>query len=151
MPNIIIMIIASNASEFWFIYIYNVGSQNWSEYSVSIWLCDYYLWFPFIIPLSLSASLQVSASQLNPPVHKAQLLLLAENATEKSKWIKALTELRKIIQKNLLADRSVFRVKEVISNPPVPLPKVQCADIIGQIFLIFFYLFWRKDKNLTFL
>ncbi|XP_071833559.1 serine/threonine-protein kinase MRCK alpha-like isoform X2 [Apostichopus japonicus] len=74
----------------------------------------------------------VSASQLNPPVHKAQLLLLAENATEKSKWIKALTELRKIIQKNLLADRSVFRVKEVISNPPVPLPKVQCADIIDS-------------------
>ncbi|PIK62688.1 hypothetical protein BSL78_00382 [Apostichopus japonicus] len=66
----------------------------------------------------------VSASQLNPPVHKAQLLLLAENATEKNKWIKALTELRKIIQKNLLADRSVFRVKEVISNPPVPLPKI---------------------------
>lgn len=75
---------------------------------------------------------KVSASQLNPPVHKAQLLLLAENANEKTKWIKALTELRKIIQKNLLPDRSVFRAKEVISNAPVPLPRVQCADIIDS-------------------
>lgn len=46
--------------------------------------------------------------------------MLADSETDKSKWIGALTELHRILRKNQLRDKSVFKVMEAYdSNLPL--------------------------------
>ncbi|XP_070576625.1 serine/threonine-protein kinase MRCK alpha-like isoform X2 [Ptychodera flava] len=73
---------------------------------------------------------RVTASQLNPPGLRAQILLLADSEQDRIKWVGALTELRKVLVKNKLPDRSVYRAKEVYDSS-LPLIRVaQCAAIV---------------------
>ena len=75
---------------------------------------------------------QVSATQLDPPGITAQLLLLADSENEKNKWVNALTELQKILRRNLLPDKAVLRAKELF-DAAMPLVKISnCADIVGE-------------------
>ncbi|XP_077861643.1 serine/threonine-protein kinase MRCK beta [Saccoglossus kowalevskii] len=72
---------------------------------------------------------RVTASQLQQGA-KAQILLLADTENDRIKWVGALSELHKVLKKNKLPDRSVFRAREVCDNS-LPLIRVaQCAAVV---------------------
>ena len=74
---------------------------------------------------------QISATQLDPGL-TAQLLLLADSENEKNKWVNALTELQKILRRNLLPDKAVIRAKELF-DAAMPLVKIShCAAVLGK-------------------
>ena len=45
-----------------------------------------------------------------------QCLMLADSESEKTKWVVALNELHRILKKNKLPDKTVFRCREVLDN-----------------------------------
>ncbi|XP_078000792.1 serine/threonine-protein kinase MRCK alpha-like isoform X2 [Glandiceps talaboti] len=73
---------------------------------------------------------RITASQLNPPGLKAQLLLLADTENDRIKWVGALSELHKVLKKNKLPDRSIYKAREVYDSS-LPLIRVaQSAAIV---------------------
>ena len=59
---------------------------------------------------------RVTTSLMDPPGVRHQCLMLADTESEKTKWVVALNELHRILKKNKLPDRSVFRCREVLDN-----------------------------------
>ncbi|XP_013414269.1 serine/threonine-protein kinase MRCK alpha isoform X3 [Lingula anatina] len=59
---------------------------------------------------------RVTTSQLHPPGSKHAVLMLAENESDKQRWVGALNELHKILRKNKIPDKSVFQAKEVYDS-----------------------------------
>ena len=45
-----------------------------------------------------------------------QCLMPADSESEKTKWVVALNELHRILKKNKLPDKTVFRCREVLDN-----------------------------------
>ncbi len=66
---------------------------------------------------------------MNPPGLKNHTLMLAETETEKTKWVVALNELHRILKRNNLPCRTVYRAKELVDNT-VTLAKTASAGAI---------------------
>ena len=49
--------------------------------------------------------------------------MLADNESEKAKWVVALTELHRILKRNNLPNTAIFKVNEILDNS---LPLVRC-------------------------
>ena len=52
---------------------------------------------------------RVTTSLMDPPGIRHQCLMLADSESEKTKWVVALNELHRILKKNKLPDRYVFK------------------------------------------
>ena len=52
---------------------------------------------------------RVTTSLMDPPGVRHQCLMLADTESEKTKWVVALNELHRILKKNQLPSRIVFR------------------------------------------
>jgi len=59
---------------------------------------------------------RVTTSLMDPPGVRHQCLMLADTESEKTKWVVALNELHRILKKNNLPSRIVFRCREVLDN-----------------------------------
>ncbi|KAK4005018.1 hypothetical protein OUZ56_006742 [Daphnia magna] len=59
---------------------------------------------------------RVSTSMMDPPGLRNHLLMLADTESEKTKWVVALNELHRILKRNKLPNRAVFKPKEVMDN-----------------------------------
>ncbi|CAG0890751.1 unnamed protein product [Cyprideis torosa] len=59
---------------------------------------------------------RVTTSNMDPPGWQTQTLMLAESQSEKTKWVLALNELHRILKRNKLPNRTVFKAKEVVDN-----------------------------------
>merc|ERR1719328_273803 len=59
---------------------------------------------------------RVTTSLMDPPGVRHQCLMLADTESEKTKWVVALNELHRILKKNSLPSRIVFRCREVLDN-----------------------------------
>merc|ERR1719282_1204076 len=59
---------------------------------------------------------RVTTSLMDPPGVRHQCLMLADTESEKTKWVVALNELHRILKKNQLPSRIVFRCREVLDN-----------------------------------
>nr|CAD7440144.1 unnamed protein product [Timema bartmani] len=53
---------------------------------------------------------------MDPPGVKNHTLMLADTESEKTKWVVALSELHRILKRNNLPNRTVFRAKELLDN-----------------------------------
>ena len=100
--------------------------------------------------MSFYVIFQISATQLDPGL-TAQLLLLADSENEKNKWVNALTELQKILRRNLLPDKAVIRAKELF-DAAMPLVKIShCAAVLGKpAFWFWIGIFFTKCENCNF-
>ncbi|XP_052270982.1 serine/threonine-protein kinase MRCK alpha-like isoform X3 [Dreissena polymorpha] len=59
---------------------------------------------------------RVTTSELNPPGSKHSVLMLAENETERQRWVGALNELQKLLRRNKLPFKFIFQAQEVYDN-----------------------------------
>lgn len=61
-----------------------------------------------------------------------QCLMLADSESEKTKWVVALNELHRILKKNKLPDRTVFRCREVLDNTVSVIKNALSACLIDR-------------------
>ncbi|EJD74026.1 AGC/DMPK/GEK protein kinase, variant [Loa loa] len=67
------------------------------------------------------------------PVSRQYTLLMADNHEEKTKWVIALNELKSLLRRTKLVDKSAFMVKEVFDSITFrELRNAQCAAIIDK-------------------
>ncbi|KAL4238234.1 hypothetical protein ACF0H5_002946 [Mactra antiquata] len=59
---------------------------------------------------------RVTTSELSPPGSKHSVLMLAENETERQRWVGALNELQKLLRRNKLPCNFIFQAQEVYDN-----------------------------------
>ncbi|XP_055343191.1 serine/threonine-protein kinase MRCK alpha-like [Paramacrobiotus metropolitanus] len=59
---------------------------------------------------------KVTTTLVNPPGFSNQMLFLADNKGDKDKWIIALTELHRILRKNIIPTKTIFRPKEIVDE-----------------------------------
>ncbi|XP_049786774.1 serine/threonine-protein kinase Genghis Khan [Schistocerca cancellata] len=59
---------------------------------------------------------RITTSLMEPPGLKNHTLMLADTESEKTKWVVALSELHRILKRNNLPNRTVFRAKELLDN-----------------------------------
>ena len=75
---------------------------------------------------------RVTTSLMDPPGIRHQCLMLADSESEKTKWVVALNELHRILKKNKLPDRAVFRMKEVMDNTVTVIKNALSATPIDK-------------------
>jgi serine/threonine-protein kinase MRCK len=75
---------------------------------------------------------RVTTSLMDPPGVRHQCLMLADSESEKSKWVVALNELHRILKKNKLPDRAVFRCREVLDNTVNVIKNALSACLIDR-------------------
>jgi serine/threonine-protein kinase MRCK len=61
---------------------------------------------------------------------KNHTLMLAETESEKTKWVVALNELHRILKRNNLPCRTVYRAKELVDNTVTLTKSASCGAII---------------------
>lgn len=81
---------------------------------------------------SLGPYPQVTASQLTVPPATCTVLLLAESADERERWLQVLGELQRLLQDAQPRPRLVYTLKEAYDNGLPLLPHALCAAIIGE-------------------
>ncbi|XP_033608922.1 serine/threonine-protein kinase Genghis Khan [Cryptotermes secundus] len=59
---------------------------------------------------------RITTSLMEPPGLKNHTLMLADTESEKTKWVVALSELHRILKRNNLPNRTIFRAKELLDN-----------------------------------
>ncbi|XP_046400063.1 serine/threonine-protein kinase MRCK alpha isoform X1 [Ischnura elegans] len=59
---------------------------------------------------------RITTSLMDPPGMKNHTLMLADTESEKTKWVVALSELHRILKRNNLPNRTIFRAKELLDN-----------------------------------
>ena len=67
---------------------------------------------------------------MNPPGLKNHTLMLAETESEKTKWVVALNELHRILKRNNLPTRTVYRAKELVDNTVTVTKSACCGAIV---------------------
>ncbi|XP_023323712.1 serine/threonine-protein kinase MRCK alpha, partial [Eurytemora carolleeae] len=75
---------------------------------------------------------RVTTSLMDPPGIRHQCLMLADSESEKTKWVVALNELHRILKKNKLPDRTVYKCKEVMDNQVTVIKNALSACLIDQ-------------------
>ncbi len=75
---------------------------------------------------------RVTTSLMDPPGVRHQCLMLADSESEKTKWVVALNELHRILKKNCLPDRTVFRCREVLDNTVSIIKNALSACLIDR-------------------
>ncbi|XP_054426888.1 serine/threonine-protein kinase MRCK gamma isoform X2 [Pteronotus mesoamericanus] len=75
---------------------------------------------------------RVTASQLTVPPATCTVLLLAENESERERWLQVLGELQRLLLDARPRPRPVFTLKEAYDNGLPLLPHTLCAAIIDQ-------------------
>ncbi|VDN20973.1 unnamed protein product [Cylicostephanus goldi] len=66
-------------------------------------------------------------------MNRQYTLLMADSQEERKKWVIALNELKALLKKSRLADRSAFSVKEVFDVASLPSIRLaQCATVIDR-------------------
>ncbi len=75
---------------------------------------------------------RVTTSLMDPPGVRHQCLMLADSESEMTKWVVALNELHRILKKNRLPDRSVFRCREVLDNTVNVIKNALSACLIDR-------------------
>ncbi len=75
---------------------------------------------------------RVTTSLMDPPGVRHQCLMLADSESEKTKWVVALNELHRILKKNKLPDRTVFRCREVLDNTVSVIKNALSACLIDR-------------------
>lgn len=75
---------------------------------------------------------RVTTSLMDPPGIRHQCLMLADSESEKTKWVVALNELHRILKKNKLPDRTVYRCKEVMDNTVTVIKNALSATPIDR-------------------
>ncbi|CAG7822663.1 unnamed protein product, partial [Allacma fusca] len=73
---------------------------------------------------------RITTSLMNPPGLKNHTLMLAETEGEKTKWVVALNELHRILKRNNLPTRTVYRAKELVDNTVTVTKSASCGAII---------------------
>jgi hypothetical protein len=73
---------------------------------------------------------QITSSLMNPPGLRNHTLMLAETESEKTKWVVALNELHRILKRNNLPLRTVYRAKELVDNTVTAIKSASCGTII---------------------
>ena len=56
--------------------------------------------------------------------------MLAETENEKTKWVVALSELHRILKRNNLPTRTVYRAKELVDNTVPVVKNTGCGAVI---------------------
>ncbi|KJH48549.1 CNH domain protein [Dictyocaulus viviparus] len=80
-----------------------------------------------------TSQIQGSSSTDEGAAAKQYTLLMADSQEERKKWVIALNELKTLLKRSRLADRSAFNVKEVFDVTSLPSIRVaQCAVIIDR-------------------
>ncbi|ELU12542.1 hypothetical protein CAPTEDRAFT_156898 [Capitella teleta] len=79
---------------------------------------------------------KVMTSLISPPEVSHQVLMLADNEQDKRRWVGALSELHKVLRKNSIPDKSVFRVREVYDSQLALLVKTNAAAILDRDHLV---------------
>ncbi|XP_059087809.1 serine/threonine-protein kinase MRCK beta-like isoform X3 [Tigriopus californicus] len=75
---------------------------------------------------------RVTTSLMDPPGVRHQCLMLADSESEKTKWVVALNELHRILKKNKLPDRTVFRCREILDNTVTMIKNAMSACLIDR-------------------
>merc|ERR550532_2209624 len=75
---------------------------------------------------------RVTTSLMDPPGIRHRCLMLADSESEKTKWVVALNELHRILKKNKLPDRTVYRCKEVMDNTVTVIKNALSATPIDR-------------------
>jgi serine/threonine-protein kinase MRCK len=78
----------------------------------------------------ISCIFRITSSLMDPPGLKNQTLMLAETENEKTKWVVALSELHRILKRNNLPTRTVYRAKELIDHTHTVIKNTSCGAII---------------------
>lgn len=73
---------------------------------------------------------RITCSLMNPPGIRNHTLMLAETESEKTKWVVALNELHRILKRNNLPNRTVYRAKEIVDNTVTVIKSATCGAII---------------------
>uniref|UniRef100_A0A158PAC2 non-specific serine/threonine protein kinase n=1 Tax=Angiostrongylus cantonensis TaxID=6313 RepID=A0A158PAC2_ANGCA len=80
-----------------------------------------------------TSQIQGSSSTDESAATKQYTLLMADSQEERKKWVIALNELKTLLKRSRLADRSAFNVKEVFDVTSLPSIRVaQCAVVIDR-------------------
>ncbi|KAJ1349050.1 hypothetical protein KIN20_004491 [Parelaphostrongylus tenuis] len=80
-----------------------------------------------------TSQIQGSSSTDEGAATKQYTLLMADSQEERKKWVIALNELKTLLKRSRLADRSAFSVKEVFDVTSLPSIRVaQCAVVIDR-------------------
>ncbi|VDM51654.1 unnamed protein product [Angiostrongylus costaricensis] len=80
-----------------------------------------------------TSQIQGSSSTDESAATKQYTLLMADSQEERKKWVIALNELKTLLKRSRLADRSAFSVKEVFDVTSLPSIRVaQCAVVIDR-------------------
>ncbi|CAH1790920.1 unnamed protein product [Owenia fusiformis] len=73
---------------------------------------------------------RVSTSEMQGTQHS--VLMLADTENEKQRWVGALTELHKILWKNKLPNKAVFKAKQLYDNSLPLLKNILCTAILDS-------------------
>ncbi|KAK7790994.1 hypothetical protein R5R35_011454 [Gryllus longicercus] len=73
---------------------------------------------------------RITTSLMEPPGLKNHTLMLADTESEKTKWVVALSELHRILKRNNLPNRTVFRAKELLDNTLALIKNAMSGAII---------------------
>ena len=70
----------------------------------------------------------MTTSELNPPGTKHSVLMLAENETERQRWVGALNELQKLLRRNKLPKTvvSIFLDFKPLAVKTFKIPSLTC-------------------------
>merc|ERR1719471_2237180 len=80
----------------------------------------------------VSCIFRVTTSLMDPPGVRHQCLMLADSESEKTKWVVALNELHRILKKNKLPDKTVFRCREVLDNTVSMIKNALSACVVDR-------------------
>ena len=80
----------------------------------------------------VSCIFRVTTSLMDPPGVRHQCLMLADSESEKTKWVVALNELHRILKKNKLPDKTVFRCREVFDNTVSMIKNAMSACLVDR-------------------
>ncbi|XP_043243359.1 serine/threonine-protein kinase Genghis Khan-like isoform X2 [Amphibalanus amphitrite] len=78
----------------------------------------------------LACIFRITTSLMDPPGLRNHTLMLAETETEKTKWVVALNELHRILRRNKLPERAVFRARQLLEPALTLIKSAMSAAII---------------------
>ncbi|XP_037073228.1 serine/threonine-protein kinase Genghis Khan-like, partial [Pollicipes pollicipes] len=78
----------------------------------------------------LACIFRITTSLMDPPGLRNHTLMLADTETEKTKWVVALNELHRILRRNKLPDRAVYRARQLLDPALTLIKSAMSAAVI---------------------